>query len=248
MNEFNYSNIEVISDQVMSLGQDAFIKMNVKLGRKNPTDNSRVPFMKGYVVPKGNKYMGTVPELVSIKRYYDYYLSIEKWNSPDFYIQIRPQKMLILRSVFTEAASKWIMKEDIWAIHDKKLIIKNRPASIIINDMQPQSKVVRLDPIVMEYMTGEFSKGIRLSIDGVPDFIDMTPDIFMGMVYIFNSIDMYNCAVAMLNSIPIYQEPLFVKQLIYIDDNKGPEDVSEEEGVKSVNRKIGQKKSFFDDN
>ena len=41
---------------------------------------------------------------------------------------------------------------------------------------------------------------------------------------------------------------LFVKQLIYIDDNKGPEDVSEEEGVKSVNRKIGQKKSFFDDN
>lgn len=246
MNNVNYSNIETISDQVMMLSIDTYLKMNVKLGYKDKDDN-RQSYMKGYVVP-GIKY-NSIPDVVSVKRNFDYYLSIEKYQNQDFYIQIRPSKMMIIKHALNEAG-KWILSNDIWAIKNNKLIIKGRPTPIIINDIPPNNKTIQLEPIVNEY-NGIYDKGIRLSIGNVGNYSDIGSDTFMGLIYTINNIDLYTAAIIILNSVPLYNEPQFIKQLVTIDSEYNIEDTKKNEGVvkSTPNRKIGDNnsiKSFFD--
>lgn len=246
MNNINYSNIETISDQVMMLSLDTYLKMNVKLGYKDK-DNNRQSYMRGYVVP-GMKY-NTSPDVLSIKRSFDYYLSIEKYQNQDFYIQIRPSKMIIMRHILNETA-KWILSNDIWAIKDNKLILKGRPNPININGMQPNNRTLQFEPIVNEY-NGVYDKGIRMTIFNIDNYVDIGSDTFMGFVYTINNIDLYTAAITILNSVPIYSEPQFVKQLVTIDSEYNIEDTKKNEGIikATPNRKIGDNnsiKSFFD--
>lgn len=249
--EASYREIETISDIVLSFFNGVYLKMNVRLGHPFGEDKQRNPFVKGYIV-SSRRYHSN-PDLISIKRNFDYYLTLEQYNNPDFYVQFRPNKMMIVKHYLNQA-SKWLMDAQYWKQENNRLVLSKRVEPIYIRDLQPGSITVSLAPIPIEYADGLFSKGIRLTIGYADNFVDISTDQFMGFIYSIGSIDMYGAACSMINSIPIYQQPQFVEELVYYrkDNDLGStqEEVSDTKEIKSISGrkpKYKESKSFFDD-
>lgn len=239
-----YKDMESISDIVMILGMDSYLKFNVKLGRKKE-DTTKSVFMRGYWVP--SKYTN-MDYVASVKRSFDYYLTIEKYGNSDFYIQIRSTKMIIMKHVLNEAA-KWLLMEDLWAVADGRLVLKGQPNPLVIQGMPPNNSTIRLSPGVKEW-NGIYDKCIMLTIDGIDDYMDIGSDTFMGLLYTISSIDLYSCALTIINSIPIIQQKEFVSDIELVDPESREEREKKScEGISKAtqNRKILKDKgSFFD--
>ena len=71
-NPISYERYDRISDNVLFLGQSTNLKFTVQLSKKNPEYNNRFHFHREY------KYNSQYGDLYSIKRDFDYFLSIEK--------------------------------------------------------------------------------------------------------------------------------------------------------------------------
>lgn len=247
--DVTYSNIEKISDVIMQLDKFGSLKMNTKLGRKNDS-GFREPFASGFIIGN-NSYRGH-NNLISIKREFDSYLSFEYTNDPNFYIQIRADRILLVREKFEEALRSWILRDDCWTIDKDGIpkVIINKVKSIEIIGMPPGMKILRLDPVVIHRMNS-FDKGIRLSINTSSNTIEMNIDTFMGLIYTLNTFNLYQASVSQINSMSIYQHPRFVQDLVKMDNTAGDRMVKEQSeniGVtKAVQgRKPKKQKSFFD--
>ena len=246
--DVTYGNIEKLSDVVLQLDRFGFLKMNTKLGRKNDS-GFREPFASGFVIGNNN-YRG-FNSLISIKREFDSYLSFEYVTDNDFFVQVRADRMFLVREKFEEAMRNWILRDDCWTVDrqgiPKVVIAKVKPIEIV--GMTPGNKVLRLDPVVIHRMNS-FDKGIRLSVNTSTNVIEMNVDTFMGLMYTLSTFDLYQASLAQINSMTIYQHPAFVKDLVKMDSNAGErqlKDQSEKEGVnKAVQGRKPRSKSFFD--
>ena len=246
--DVTYGNIEKLSDIVLQLDRFGFLKMNTKLGRKNDS-GFREPFASGFVIGNNN-YRG-FNNLISIKREFDSYLSFEYVTDNDFFVQVRADRMFLVREKFEEAMRNWILRDDCWTVDrqgiPKVVIAKVKPIEIV--GMTPGNKVLRLDPVVIHRMNS-FDKGIRLSVNTSTNVIEMNVDTFMGLMYTLSTFDLYQASLAQINSMTIYQHPAFVKDLVKMDSNAGErqlKDQSEKEGVnKAVQGRKPRSKSFFD--
>lgn len=246
--DVTYGNIEKISDVVIQLDKFGSLKMNTKLGRKNDS-GFREPFASGFIIGN-NSYRG-YNNLISVKREFDSYLSFEYANDPNFYIQIRADRMFLVREKFEEALRSWILRDDCWTIDKdgipKVIINKVKPIEII--GMPPGMKVLRLDPVVIHRMNS-FDKGIRISINTSTNTIEMNIDTFMGLMYTLSTFDLYQASINQINSMTIYQHPKFVKDLVRMDNSVGDKIVKEQTENEGINKAVqGRKprsKSFFD--
>lgn len=248
--DITYNNIEKLSDVVLQLDKFGSLKMNTRLGHKN--DNGfRSPFASGFVV--GNNGYRGYNNLISIKREFDSYLSFEYATDPNFFVQIRADRMFLIREKFEEAMRSWILTDECWAVDKqgmpKVVISKVRPIEII--GMTPGMKTLRLDPVVIHRMNS-FDKGIRMSVSTSTNTIEMNIDTFMGLMYVLSSFNLYQASISQINSMTIYQHPAFVKDLVKMDNNTGEKQLkqqSEQEGInKAVQGRKPRGKSFFDIN
>ena len=107
MKEINYDNIEKISDTLIYLDDKAQFKMNTKLARKD-TDGFRLPFANGYNIGS-QKYAG-FNELISIKRNFDSYFSIEVVGDSNFFIMIRPNIVFLVAERLEWVIKNWLLK------------------------------------------------------------------------------------------------------------------------------------------
>lgn len=246
--DVTYGNIEKLSDIVLQLDRFGFLKMNTKLGRKNDS-GFREPFASGFVIGNNN-YRG-FNNLISIKREFDSYLSFEYVTDNDFFVQVRADRMFLVREKFEEAMRNWILSDKCWTVDrqgiPKVVIAKVKPIEII--GMTPGNRVLRLDPVVIHRMNS-FDKGIRLSVNTSTNVIEMNADIFMGLMYTLSTFDLYQASLAQINSMTIYQHPAFVKDLVKMDSNAGERQLKEQSEKEGVNKAVqGRKprgKSFFD--
>ena len=246
--DITYGNIEKLSDIVLQLDRFGFLKMNTKLGRKNDS-GFREPFASGFVIGNNN-YRG-FNNLISIKREFDSYLSFEYVTDNDFFVQVRADRMFLVREKFEEAMRNWILRDDCWTVDrqgiPKVVIAKVKPIEIV--GMTPGNKVLRLDPVVIHRMNS-FDKGIRLSVNTSTNIIEMNVDTFMGLMYTLSTFDLYQASLAQINSMTIYQHPAFVKDLVKMDSNAGERQLKEQSEKEGVNKAVqGRKprgKSFFD--
>lgn len=246
--DVTYSNIEKLSDVVLQLDRFGYLRMNTRLGRKNDS-GFREPFASGFVIGN-NSYRG-YNNLVSIKREFDSYLSFEYQGDDTFFVQIRADRMFLIREKFEEAMRSWILSDECWAVDKqgmpKVAINKVRPIEII--GMTPGGKTLRLDPVVVHRLNS-FDKGIKMTISTSTNYIEMNVDVFMGLMYTLSTFDLYQASLAQINSMTIYQHPAFVKDLVKMDNNAGEKQLkeqSEKEGVsKAVQGRRPRAKSFFD--
>lgn len=249
---FKQIDYDKISDDLAILGPNVVMRFNVTMS-KALADGTRSHYHKEYEY-KTNKYTD-VDTLLTIRRSFDYYLTIENFRNNEFgvkeFIMIRIQDILYVREQVNEA-TKWFRDakySNLFARKDNKVVIVDRVEPIYISGLV-NDKYMILEPTVINYGNDVSSPGIRLYLASKSNYVDMTIDKFMGIVYILQSINMYQSAQILLNYL---QRPDFGTNVYAYGNSNAKlsenDEDKEQVEIKSNNRQIGnnvRKKSFFD--
>jgi hypothetical protein len=232
-----FENYDQISDIIDWLGKSVRYKFVTKLAGKDK-DGNRNSFHKEYSYR--SQYVDTSMSC-SVVRSFEYYVQIESLYDRNIYIQIRPNNMIMIQNVLNQMTNL-LFDENYWIIKNKKLNIKGKPNPIVIHNL-PFGKWLSFELIVIEW-DNQFDKGIRISLSDDSAYTDIRIDQFMGFVYFMNSLNMYQCALELLNYI---QRPEFGTNLVSYDTDRNPNIINNEE-IQAKNRTIQnkQQRSFFD--
>lgn len=189
---FSYVDYDKISDDIFFLGGGGrfILRMNVSLA-KRMEDKTRKHFYQEYSYD--SKYSDKA-QVVSMRRSYEYYMSLESLEDKGNGIMIRPQDMILLRSRLAEVLP-WF-GNGTFVMRKGKLMISKRPETIKIGGF-PENRFISFDPVVLDWEDGNQTMGVRISLSDVT-FSDITVDKFYGLVYIINSMNMVQSAQSML--------------------------------------------------
>ena len=237
-----YDDYDKIIDDIVYLGSKLYLRMTVVLSNKYDKDGQfyRESFHKEYRY--ASKYSKS--KLVTVKRSsFEYYLSLDKTDTKAS-IWIRPQDIIILRMKLSEVSS-WFT-DDTFAIKNGSLIVYKRKPSILIKKLM-FDKYLQFDPVVIIWEnTGEQVQGVRITLGDQNEFVDVSMNKFYALLYIIQSINMYESAQLLLNYIG---RPENGTNLVDFEENSMLRSYEQEEKdmIGVDNRTIGkQKRSFFD--
>lgn len=198
-NPFEIIQLEKISDHITNIGRKFDMKINVSLAR-NVNDN-RYCFYTEY------EYSINGYKRTSIKRGFDYYLSIEsigkttdgnktfvRIGTADFYVFMRALEEVI--GWFTEV--RWSKS---FATKNGKLVLTmDRPAPRYVTGL-PMNKIIGFDLIVLEEYTVQ--PGVRIMIGDEDTYTDITVDTLFGIYGALMNFNMFMSAQIMLASLNI---------------------------------------------
>ena len=192
INGIEYLDYDKISDDLCWLGNKCIVRMVVKLSNKNK-DGDRNHFHREY------KYQSNYnrKELITIRRSFDYYISIDNLESKDSII-ITVRDILLLRMQMAEAF-KWFYDKT-FAMKNNKMIILEKKKPVVVDSLLG-GKYLMFEPIVYIDWEEKQSKGIRITLGNPDAFTDVPVNVFAGFMYLMNSIDMYTAAQNMINYI-----------------------------------------------
>lgn len=238
---------EKISDTLCFAGNNAVLKFNVNLGAKDK-ENMKRPFHSEYSY-RSDKYINH-SKLSTITRNFDYYVSIENFkqqsNGIKETIHIKIQDILYVREQF-KLATRWFRDkefENLFAMKEGRLIMLGKVEPIKILGLT-FSKSLAIEPIVINYEDRSIT-GVRIYLSSLENFTDMSVDSFMGIVYLLDSINMYESAQLLLN---YFQRPELGTNMYSMDDSYTLTHQESSIESKSSNRTVKNAKkqsSFFD--
>lgn len=237
MRPINYIDYDKLSDDVLYLGSNLFLRMNVSLSNKGDQDQ-RYHFHKEYRYD--SKYTSN-GKLLSIKRSFNYYLSLDKTDTK-MNIMIRPQDMILFK-MNLEQVSKWF-SDNTFGTKGREVILRNRKESIVLPGLA-QQRYIQFDPVVVVWEnTGDQTPGVRVTLGDPSIYADISVDKLFALLYTISNFNMYESAQLLVNYLG---RPNFGMNLYEIEDNIY---LKEQEGkIENAknNRTIpSQKKSFFD--
>lgn len=187
---FSHLVYDKISDDIYYIGGSGrmMLRMNVLLAKKNDDGSRRHYYSEFLYDSKYNDY----GQVVSIRRSYDYYMTLESLEDKSESIMIRVQDMILLQFKLTEL-SNWFRDQTAYIYKDNKLYLKDKYSVLI--DGFPERKSIRLEPIVLNWEEKQ-DMGVRISLNNV--FSDISLDKFYGLYYIINNFNMFQSAQMML--------------------------------------------------
>ena len=207
----SYIDYEKISDLMMFLGNNVNLKFNIKLAKKG-LDGRRYHFHKEY------QYLSNYinqENIITIKRDFEYFLSIESQKDQDFFCMITINDIILLRSVLSNVVHWLDGSIKTFGIKNKKLILLGKQEPIVMQLVT--NKILKFEPIVIINANDIQSQGIRLYIDGV--YTDINANTFMGFVYLINTVDMFGCAQVMLNYIGSGNNFIGHRTISFVEDD-----------------------------
>lgn len=237
MNGVEYIDYDKISDDLCWLGNKCIVRMVVKLSSK-AKDGTRYHFHKEF---KYKTQYVNKPDVISIRRSFEYYISIDSLESKASVI-ITIRDILLLRAKITEAFN-WFYDKT-FAMKNNKMIILEKKKPVIIDGLMG-GKFLMFEPIVHTDWEEKQSKGIRVTLGSSDEYTDVPANTFAGFMYIINSIDMFTAAQNMINYIG---HPDFGTNLLTFEKSE----FASEEKIQNVikDRTIETKKktpiSYFD--
>lgn len=203
---------ERITDDICFLGNNAILKFNVQLARKDKSQN-RYHYHTEYVYSCNDKYINA-DELVSLKRQFTFYLTIDVLqykgrNRP--WIQISPSDMIPLRMILDECA-KWFLDKKY-----KNLFVFNKERKLVVYDKLStpitletySNTLLEFNPSIVDEF-GKSVEGINIKIVNQNIDIPMSARSFMGFKYNIDCLNMYQSAQNMINYI---QKPKYPKRI-----------------------------------
>lgn len=238
MRPIEYIDYDKISDDVLYLGDKLYLRMNVSLSSKKEPD-MRYHFHQEYEYPSP---YGRNGYLKSIKRSFQYFLSLDRKDISGGAIMIRSQDMFLLKEKLTQV-SEWF-NDGTFGTKKKNLIIKTKREPIILPGLANQ-KYLQFDPIVIVYEgTGEQTPGVRITLGDSSIFADICVDKLFSLKYTIDTFNMYLSAQLLINYL---RRPEFGTGLYVLENNEFMEEHNTGAIVKN-NRGIPDKrpKSFFD--
>lgn len=190
-----FTKYDKISDDLMYLGKGALVKFNVALAYKD-RNGCRRSYHNEYQY-ESKKYNNVTSDLRTIRRKFDYYISIDINGDFDSSIMICPKDMIILRSTINNVA-KWFTGGKVFG-QDKQgnIHIVKEPNKMYIRNLN--NKYIAFAPAVARYDNGTQKEAARLFINSDEVFVDVNIDTFMEFAYLMSSIDMYQCAIGLIN-------------------------------------------------
>lgn len=225
---------EKITDDVYYLGGGIYLRLNVILAKKTK-DGNRRHFVSNYKY--ASKYVDK-GKVITMRRSFDYYLTLDNKIDNNQNIMIRVQNMILFKNKIKEA-TKWFSDSNVFGIRRDKLMILKK-VSLNITDL-PAGKYITLEPVVIDYEDDTQKPGIRVTLSGSNVFSDMSIENFYGLVYLVDTFNMYQSAQLLVASIGIIEEPRTV------DFEEEPdEDFIPETKATEGRKPRGMRKSFFD--
>ena len=194
--------IDKISDDVYAIGPNVILKFNVSLSKVS--NGKRFHFHKEYEYP--SKGVPDQATLVTIKRSFDYYLSIENMQKDDngnkLFIRIGPQEYMMVKYALEEAV-RWFTDSKynkLFATDKGNLILTSPIPSFKIPNM-PMQKYLEFYPVIIDKGIANSDKepGVRIILSDPSTFIDINVDRLMGLYYIISCFNMYQAASLMIN-------------------------------------------------
>ena len=239
MNGIEYIDYDKISDDLCWLGSKCIVRMVVKLANKGK-DGNRYHFHKEF---KYDTNYANKKDAITIRRSFEYYISIDSLDNKNHSIIITPKDMILLRMQLSEVF-KWFYDKT-FAMKNNRMIILEKKKPVTVDGLLGKKSLI-FEPIIHTDWEEKQSKGVRITLSDSDVFTDVPVDVFAGFMYIINSIDMYTAAQNMINYIG---HPDFGTNLFAFERS---EYVGKEETLGNVikNRQIPnqkQKRSFFDD-
>lgn len=249
MSEITQDIYEKISDEVFTLGRNTTLRFNVSLSTKDANGN-RVHYHKEY------KYQSKYREIenaITVRRKFDFYLSIENIFKPDNggqkeFIRIGSCEIINFK-IFIQTAIKWFNDEkfsSMYAVKNNKLIMMGRPEDIKLSNL-PMNKYLIFEAIVCG-QENKLYPGVRLYLSSKTNYVDMSVDRLMGLFYTVSTFNLYQSGQLMLNYI---QRPVFGTNIVdfsnqeYNPAEPNIEGISVKEGRK-IQVKNTNNKSKFD--
>ena len=193
INGVEYIDYDKISDDLCWLGNKCIVRMVVKLANKNK-DGNRNHFHREFKYPTN---YNDKREAITIRRSFDYYISIDSLDSKES-VLITVRDILLLRMQISEAF-KWFYDKT-FAMKNKKMIILEKKQPIMVEGLLG-GKYLMFEPIVYIDWEEKQSKGIRITLGNPNTFTDVPVNVFAGFLYLMNSIDMYTAAQNLINYI-----------------------------------------------
>ena len=224
MDAIHFLDYDKISDILMILNDYINLSFNVSLAYRRD-DGTRNHFHKEYCyksryIDKGN--------VVSLKRHFKYYLSIDIRDDFNNSVMIFPSHIIALRMKL-KIVYNWLTT--LFKYQDDKLIISGTWSDnyLYLN----QYSCLKFEPTICEYSDNTYKEGVRIYINNESLFFDLDIDRFMEFYYIIDNIDMYQNAIILLN----YLRPEPGTNIMYMN-SANSENNNKNNGIRS--------KGFFD--
>jgi len=197
-----YSSYEKMTDDLYWLSSNLLLRFNVILAYYDKETGKRSGFHKEFKYPSNKT---TYNYLKTIRRNFDYYLSLETYyrrNGEDrIFIPIKVQDIISIR-MGLQVVFSWFndkQYEGLYVTKNGKLIMTAPTPSYIISQL-PGGTYIEFKPIIIERQTGVDDKEPGVYMGLSDSFgIRLTLNRFMGFKYIIDSINMYESAQLMLN-------------------------------------------------
>lgn len=238
INGIEYIDYDKISDDLCWLGNKCIVRMVVKLANKNKEGN-RNYFHREFKYPSS---YNDKREVITIRRSFDYYISIDNLETKDS-VLITIRDILLLRAQLNQVFN-WFYDKT-FAIKNKKMIILEKKNPISVDGLLG-GKYLTFEPIVYTDWEDKQSKGIRITLGNPEVFTDVPVNTFTGFMYIVNSIDMYTAAQNIINYIghPDFGTNLFTyEKSEYVS---GEQQFNNTIKDRTIDIKKKQQKSYFD--
>lgn len=194
--------VDKISDDVYAIGPNVVLKFNVSLSKVS--NGKRYHYHKEYEYP--TKGIQGQPTLVTIKRSFDYYLSIENAQKDQdgnkVFIRLGPSEYPIFMKALSEAVA-WFTDSKYAKLfaNDNGRIVLVAPIPNFVMRNLPMGKYIELTPVIIDKGMANADKepGVRLYLNDPSNYIDINLDRLMGLHYIVSKFDMYQCALELIN-------------------------------------------------
>ena len=226
---------EKLTDDVYYMGGGIHLRLNVILARQRK-DGTRRHFISNFKY--ASKYVDK-GKVITMRRSFDYYLTIDCVDDMTQSIMIRIQNMILFKSKLKDA-TKWFSDSTVYGIKRNKLVILKKVSSTI--EGLASGKYITLDPIVIDKEDNTQRPGIRVGLSGSL-YTDMSIENFYGLVYLVDTFNMYQSAQLLVASIGVIECDNIIEYNDDIEEGEIPENIKAIDGRKPKNLK---KKSFFD--
>lgn len=203
-NRLHVESYSKLIDDIYIIGTNTVLRLNVALFRTDANGHR-------YLYHKELGFKDDTNKLsYSIKRSFDYYLTIENFVSDKdgnkVYIQIRLQNIPSLRLAMEEVY-KWYTSskyKSLYALNENNELIMPRKVSPILIDDLPMGSFISFVPIVLNYNNDygksmQQSRGVRIFLNSDTKFIDISINKFFGFYQAIKDINLFQSAQNLLN-------------------------------------------------
>lgn len=201
--------VDKISDDVYAIGPNVVLKFNVSLSKVS--NGKRHHFHKEYEYKAKN--IPDMTTLVTIKRSYDYYLSIENMqkdiNGNKAFIRIGPSEYMLFKKGLEESITWFTDKKyEKLFVRDKGKLVLMHPIPEFKVPNLPMQKYIEFIPTIIDRGMANADKepGVRIILSDPSSYVDINLDRLMGLYYIISCFNMYESALGVVNYL---QRPQF---------------------------------------